>query len=246
MNGFSEKPVKEFLEEIGCKLIGTNLCIRSDTQFEFECECGARGMTQLSSLREGSRCEDCNKKKWTSTLKDRRKYYRKWGCVLLSEIKKINPKSTLLKFRCFCKEEDRLTLNNFICRHRCRSCMAAGIRYYPKVIESPKAVEGHKKQPTRWNLDMVREVFDSFGCVCLATVYENMNTRMDFQCSCGNQGRITLESFLNEVRCPDCNREKRQRTREEMRNCFNNSRGIEGEAPVSNHQEISIRSKVFD
>jgi hypothetical protein len=119
--------------------------------------------------------------------------------------------------------------------------MAAGLRYQPKaeVVEVNKK---HKK--TRWDLDMVREVFEAFGCVCLATVYENVHTRMEYQCNCGNQGRITLESFLDGARCPDCSRKKRDRTREEMRNCFNNYRGIEGETPVSSHQEAPIRTKV--
>jgi hypothetical protein len=56
----------------------------------------------------------------------------------------------------------------------------------------------------KYTLEEVRQFFEKENCVLLESIYINNHTKMNYQCSCGNESKIDLSNFLYGVRCMEC------------------------------------------
>lgn len=60
------------------------------------------------------------------------------------------------------------------------------------------------KRNTRYTLEEVREIFESRGMALLSTEYLNNTQPLNYVCSCGSLGLITVKRVLKGQRCKRC------------------------------------------
>jgi hypothetical protein len=56
----------------------------------------------------------------------------------------------------------------------------------------------------RFDFNYVKNYFEKYGCKLLETAYLNCDTKMKYQCSCGNISYISFDSFKHRSRCKEC------------------------------------------
>jgi len=115
---FSFQYVYDYFEKQGCKLLEKEY-INSHTKMKYRCKCGDISGIRLSNFKLGERCMKCggNEK---FTFKYVYNYFKEQDCELL-EKKYINSKS-LMKYRCNCKDINKISFSDFKDGHRCNKC----------------------------------------------------------------------------------------------------------------------------
>lgn len=115
-----------------------------------------------------------------------RQYFDDNDCKLLDE-EYIN-NSTKMSYICSCGCESMINLKNFKKGRRCRKC---GNR---KISESN----------VKFSYKEIFDLFKDEGCVLLEKEYKHCKNKMNYICSCGNEDKITFESFSEGIRCKKC------------------------------------------
>jgi hypothetical protein len=60
----------------------------------------------------------------------------------------------------------------------------------------------------KYTYEQLFEIFKSNNCELLSTTFVNVNSYVDYRCSCGNISVIKIEDFLQGHRCNECGKEK--------------------------------------
>jgi len=185
-----ETAKKLFLEN-QCELL--EKCYKnSSTPMLYVCKCKDKSTITLSDFKRGRRCRSCGNKKATVSRHDVinnkekvTKFFEKEGCKLLAEYSAYN---IPLKYVCKCGEKGETIWHNFKLGIRCGHCS--------------------KRRTKKYSIEEVKEVFNACGCKLLQDYYENSNSLMKYECSCGESSFINLHNFINGSRCKQCGLKK--------------------------------------
>lgn len=108
-------------------------------------------------------------------------YFKEQKCELL-ETEYINAR-TKMKYECKCKNESKITFDNFKNGVRCKICQNNLMKHTYKFVYN---------------------YFKQQDCELLETEYINNETKMKYRCKCDNQAEITFGHFQSGVRCMKC------------------------------------------
>lgn len=114
-----------------------------------------------------------------------KKQFEKEGCKLISR-EYINAR-TPLDYICSCGERSMIRYDNFRQGKRCNVCR------YRKIAEK-----------RRHDYDFVKKYFEEQGCKLLSDTYVNTQTKLKYQCECGEISEIRFGNFRNGQRCGKC------------------------------------------
>lgn len=120
--------------------------------------------------------------------------FEKRGLKLLETTYKNN--KTKMKCICSCGEEIEKCLDKLFSNPKCKKC---------GYID--------RKDPQKYSLDQVKEIFENNGCEFLDEKYVNNQHRHNYKCECGETKIITLTGFMYGQRCKQCGIKKRSQTR---------------------------------
>jgi hypothetical protein len=134
----TEQTVAKALDEIGLEYIGDFTGTKEF--FTYRCNCGNVSEGMYYYLLDGSRCNDCSKKKFWR-YKDVKEYFASHGSELLSEC--YNNDREPLEFKCACERVSKKAFASFKYSPMCREC----------VVESIPTGSGHHN----WNPDLSDE-----------------------------------------------------------------------------------------
>lgn len=183
-----EDIISEFSSH-GCILLEDRYT-NNKTKMRFICSCGEEGFKCLSKFRLKPKCKKCGyadtgRKNGRFSLEEVKNFFERHGAKLLAT-EYIN-NSTKMPYLCACGNLDETTLAQFKKIHKCGKC----------------------NNRIKWTFSLVSSYFESVGCKLLETKYVNMNTTMQYICSCGNESKTTFANFYHKnVRCKQCGIEK--------------------------------------
>ena len=128
------------------------------------------------------------------------------GCTLLDRYERSN---VPMRYVCGCGRERRIRWGTFQQGYRqdpvhgrhCVVCRRAAL--------GPAAPKPAVKRPTigdrnRLTVRFLRTVFARAGCRLVSDHYQNVHTKLDYVCSCGNEAVITYYQFSAGTRCRRC------------------------------------------
>lgn len=178
--------VKEYFRENNCLLLSTSYK-NSTEKLKYICTCGNIALTNFSAFQNGTRCRECGTKK----IKEKQKfdyhyvysYFKDQGCTLLST-EYINCME-LLVYICSCGNTSQISFNNFQDGHRCINCC----------------------ERRQLNYEFVKDYFEEQGCKLISTEYICANSKLIYECVCGNVSSIRFPDFENGRRCRLCSAE---------------------------------------
>lgn len=197
----THEDVAKFFESRDCELLTEKYLSRSQI-LEFRCYCGRVGNKSYTNFRNVSRCPDCSKEK------------RVVGLLRHTESKKYSIENVLefcekLGLECVSKEfVDVKTPMEFICT----SCSEKYERTFENLRARKSTVCRHcgaKKGQRKFahSYEYVRKfVKENSSSVLLSNKYENTETKMLFECECGNKFKSSFYKFQNRGKrqCSEC------------------------------------------
>jgi hypothetical protein len=123
------------------------------------------------------------------TIEEVRKIFEDEGCILQSKVYK-NAR-TPLDYICECRNESKISLDNFKRGKRCNRCGAK------KTAEKQK-----------FSYNYVYNYFKEKGCELKSKTYKNTKILLNYICSCGNESEIRFGDFKEGHRCRRCGYQK--------------------------------------
>jgi len=144
------------------------------------------------------------------------KIFESKGCKLISSTYISNKKS--LDYLCSCGDQNvhKIRLCSFERGDRCTNCRQERMKKtnqerfgYDYVSQRPEmkesALKGIRKyiSEKKHTLEELKKIYETAGCVLMATEYIDNTTHMPFKCICGKLGNNTFGKFANGQRCSD-------------------------------------------
>lgn len=194
--------VKNFFKENGSKLISKEYK-NCEENLDYICVCGREAKSTFSNFKRYKHCYQCGKDiigdKSRYSYEYIKQYFSDRNCQLLEDSYHDNKQK--LKYQCECGNIAYITFAKFQDRNgklgqRCYDCRNKKI--------------GDLKRLT------YQEVYDYFeyeDCKLLSDSYIDANTKLNYQCECGNHAQITFGHFKNGERCKKCAGERRNKFR---------------------------------
>ena len=177
-----EELVRETFKEYGCLMIGTY--VNSHTPIKYICECGNEADVIYHQFVNGTRCEECGKKKMINSK--RNKHSKKVDEALLKEGYTplepyiMNKLPRLMK--CPNGHEIRMQSNNFLTGHRCFEC------------------SNNKKK----TIDEIKEFFEMQEWELISEEYEDAFAKLKCICNKGHENEMSWDNFRAGKRCRTC------------------------------------------
>lgn len=181
--------VEEFVNSnSNCKLID-KIFKNVDTKMEFECECGEHFYTTFYNFKNKNKrqCNICSgQQEWTFErlylwIKDISK------CELIKMLGMDKNYGRVIKLKCNCGEEFITDLRSFN-KKKDKCCnLCSKYKYY--------------------NIDIIRDyVFKNSNCKLVSEIYKNIESKLIFQCDCGEEFETTFTNFVkqNKRHCDKC------------------------------------------
>ena len=194
---YTIKEVRKRFKDGGCELL-EKVYINNFTPMKFRCDCKRIGKISFANFKKGQRCKKCGIEKSAETrkksYKEVKKYFKDYGCILLSKEYKNN--SQLLDYICSCEREATTTFAIF---RRNKSCKKCGIE---RVAAKLKLL-----------YEDVKQYFEDNGCILLSKEYKNNRTPLDYICVCGHKAKTTFGNFQRGQRCYECGHKSRAEKR---------------------------------
>ena len=178
----SKKLTIEFLKEkfLDRGYILTSYLYKDNKQkLKYKCPKGHEGTISWNSFSRGHGCAVCYGNS-TLNIKYVKEKFRVDGCKVLS--KNYVNSYTPIKYKCVNGHVQTTNLSKFKQGHRCVECA------------------GHRK----YTYKEVKDYFRSFGYCLISATYKNNKTKLEYKCSEGHRGSISLHSFLTGQRCGRC------------------------------------------
>lgn len=170
--------VIKFFQEQNCELLETEY-INSTTKMKYKCKCGDKSKTTFANFKNVLRCNKCAGLE-RCTYKYVETYFKEQNCKLL-EMEYKNTK-TKMKYICVCGNESNISFQDFKKGNRCRKCSGC----------------------EKLTFEYVKNYFQKQNCEVLETEYKNAKYKMKYKCKCGNESKITWNSFQQGTRCIKC------------------------------------------
>lgn len=212
----SLEEVKKTFEENGCILISTDYKGNAEP-LEYICKCGEKATTTYASMKRGSHCKVCWRKKAADKNRHDFNYvynfYLKEGCLLLEKEYKNSFED--MEFTCRCGNKHKKNFINFQKSPMCNDCSKRKSR---KV-----AIENSSKGKTKnkqWGYDDIYNFFLNKGCLLLSDTYKNGKQKLKYICECGKISYTTFNSFRYGGRCYECGIKKNRFSYEYVYNYF--------------------------
>lgn len=185
---YSLEYVLKCFEECGYTLLETKY-INHNQQLAFRCNNDHTTTISFKKFQQGRRCGKCRGRN-LYTLQNVIDYFEEYGCRLITTefIKMTQP----LEYECSCGNINKVAFNQFrLGNKKCKKCNMCCHRH---------------------NIDDVRKLFETNGCVLLETNYVSNQTNMRYICNCGNEAKITYTNFRRGQRCISCKSKKVEET----------------------------------
>lgn len=111
-------------------------------------------------------------------------FFKQNNCKLLDIYISAQKKT---RFICSCGNISTTCWMSFRKGHRCRKC---GIKKFSSKL--------------RLQLCDIERFFEKYNCHLISKIYKNVNSKLDYICSCGNKHSISFAHFKNGQRCTKC------------------------------------------
>jgi len=160
-------------------------------KYRWCCIKGHEWTTTYSSIKTGTWCPVCSRKKYLNLTIINELAGQKGG-VCLSE-KYVNSK-TKLRFVCAKGHEFLSTSNNLIQGRWC-----------------PECANSRRGASQRLSIELMRQIAEERGGKCLSQVYSNARTKLVWQCSEGHKWEAVPYTVKKGSWCPVCSRKRRLR-----------------------------------
>lgn len=185
--------VINLFKEKNCILLSTREdYINKNSPLNYICHCGKENITSYKSFKNSYYCRYCRYEiagNHKYNIEIVREIFKNNNCILL-ENEYINSETTM-SYICECGRESKISLSHFLNGERCEKCAEERRR---KFFQHP--------------YEYVKQCFEDFDCELLSIEYKNMNSLLDFKCSCGNISKITLNALLLGAKCEECMKNK--------------------------------------
>jgi len=169
---FSYKYVKDYFEKEGCILLSKEY-INCDSPLDYICECKRESVVTFDCFKNrGHRCKECGIKKFAKSKKHSYKYikecFEKEGCILLS--KEYGGNKILLDYICSCKNQSKISYDNFRKGHRCWECGLKKIsgknnyNYKDGLTHKQRMEQRNYEEYSEWRRKVYKR--DNYTCKC--------------------------------------------------------------------------------
>lgn len=202
--------VKQYFEDNGCELLSTEY-IKNDIKLKYRCSCGNISEITFGNFQQGQRCEKCstkraNKKKM-KPIEEVDMFFNNNNYKIIEGLDTYKNSKSQLVTLCPNNHIYKTNYNSFYNGHRCPECQ--GI--------------------TRYNIDIVRKIFEDRNYTLLENTYINSTFLMKYVCEkhpCEIQ-YISLHNLLNGSMCRFCRNENNdipsRYTLEDLQKIFSNN-----------------------
>jgi hypothetical protein len=178
---YTQEEISEIFKKQNCELLDEYKDVNHS--LKYKCSCGNFSTIRLDHFVAGRRCKICSGR--TMDQDKLIQYFKDQGCELLSEYKGSKEH---LEYVCKCGNIGKIRLNKFKEGRRCGMC-------------SP---ESRKK---KHSIEEISLIFKNSNCEILEESddwYKNVNSSINYKCSCGRIAKTTLHSFKRGNRCGYC------------------------------------------
>jgi len=162
--------------------------INSKTKLLWECSEGHQWQAVLDSVKRGSWCAVCKKTK-KKTIEEMQALAQQHGGQCLSTT--YTNRHTALRWQCEYGHEWETAPANVLRGYWCPIC--AG---HYKGYKQPRRTE--------WQIEDMCSIAKERGGLCLSKKYQNVITKLQWQCAKGHQWSAMPSSILNGNWCPTC------------------------------------------
>ena len=199
MKKYTQEEIAEIFRKQNCELLDEYKDINHS--LKYKCSCDNISTIRLDHFIAGRRCKICSGIKINQD--QLYQYFKEQGCELLS---KYQGAKICLEYICECGNLGKTRLDKFKEGRRCGMCLLGG----------------RKK---KHNIEEIKTIFKNSECEILEESdywYKNVNSPINYKCSCGRIAKITLHSFKRGNRCGYCNVKGRKKrySLEEIKNIF--------------------------
>jgi len=174
--------VKNYFSMHGCELLEENYK-NNLTLMKYRCICGDINKISFGHFQNGQRCRKCSgRKKYEFDYV--KKFFDDHRCKLLE--KEYKTHKGLLRYKCKCGNESKISFVQFRMGHRCMKC------------------SGNEK----FTFEYVKKSFSEKKCELLETEYKNSQQPMRYRCNFGHIEKTAFNSFMSGRKCKQCEKER--------------------------------------
>jgi len=198
--------VKEKFNERGYELLSDSY-LNAHQKLDFRCDRGHEHAMTYAHFKKGSGCGPCS----YEDIGDR--------CRLDFNIIKDS----------FAKEEYRLLTKNYKNSNQkldyiCKNGHKNFIQWHPWSRGRRCSIcSGRILKPgerTKYTIESIRKDFENNGYLLLSNRYKNFNTKLEYKCPNGHNGKISFSTWYRGSRCKICSIEKSRNKIEDIRKIF--------------------------
>ncbi len=180
--------VKSVFEERGCELLSKEY-INKDTLLDYICHCSKEARSTFGNFKKIRHCSNCVVEILGDNTRLNFEYvkaiFENEGCELLEDIYlNVNVK---MRYKCSCGNIDHKDFHHFVRGQRCDEC----------------AIKA-RKEKLKHDYEYVESLFKERNYKLLSEEYENANTHLEYECSCGNIASVTLNNLSKISGCVEC------------------------------------------
>lgn len=187
---YTTEEVKLYFLERGCEMLSEDYVNTTD-KIQYICECGRKSEISFDKFRLGRRCRECANERValqrTIPFEQVKEEFESTDYILLTLEKDYESATQPIYYLCPNGHEAKTTFSAFKSGVRCRACLGF----------------------ERHTFEYVKERFEEGGCVLLEEEYVNAQTKMKYECECGNTSEINYNNFYMGKRCDECARGRR-------------------------------------
>lgn len=186
---YTKEEISEIFKKQNCEFLD-NEYKDINNSLKYKCSCGNISFIRLDHFKAGRRCKICSGR--VIDQEKLYKYFEDQECKLLSEYK---GSKEYLEYICKCGNIGKTRLDKFKEGRRCGMCVP----------------ESRKK---KHSIEEIKTIFKNSACEVLEESdnwYKNVNSLINYKCSCGRIAKTTLHSFKRGNRCGYCNPKGRRK-----------------------------------
>jgi len=184
--------IKQYYIDKNCELLSVEEDYKNkDSLLKYVCHCGRENNTSFNSFKKSYYCRYCRPgNPLQHNIDELKLLFKENNCTLLADEYKGSNKK--MPYICHCGRESEIDLEHFLRGERCKQCAFDNAR---KLYQHP--------------YEYVKECFEEQECELISDTYKNLQSLLDFKCSCGNISKVTLAAFLLGMRCDECMKNNR-------------------------------------
>lgn len=182
-----------FFENIEWKITSPRSSYKTEgTILHCICPNGHETTKSIASLKSGHGCIVCCNESKKLSFEEVEKRFRDRGFKLLCKETDYVDRNTPLLYKCKCGKKKKMSTSNV--KRNKKGCIECSIKSRCK------------------SYDDVVAIFSNAECVLLSSSYSRSTDKLDYECWCGTEAKITLKQFVTGVRCKNCAKESKRLT----------------------------------